>query len=1111
MRVALIVFCLAWQSIGQEPGALYFDPLYQDKGRGLAHVPEIFTAIDKAPLATAKASSIIALKGRYYLQAPKAGMLLRLRLKQVKHLALDFPGKPGLRISLLDKRQLQARRASWPGPKLGPCLASDGNNWIRLLGGVLDIRFQQGTLVLAQDDLVLLTAPLAQMPPQLQLDVQSKLYTAHFVPCTPLPLPSFDPQLLPPESPPENWTLTDHYEQGALATDGDSITLTRVEVKHSIQATAEIAAEGGCVITVPVESATVGAGIQLRSSQGKPYQFSVGEYQGERVLCEKPARKDNVRLYHMRGWIVGDTFSVRMIVGANLSAAYFSNDGMHWTAFDNEFIRRNDRKVQANQLHLTFADRHAGHIRIGPPEVRRWHGALEALAEEMGFSTFDLRHEVVVHRADKLFHGAMEAAKRGVELDRLLPALRELPWLVAPWADGQVSGEGTWWALWELYERAAERASAMGQSERLGDLQASWPARHPLMLNSVSGIRKEPWVMSELRFYDLWYRGKWEALLSEAYRLPFVQLAGSESSASRYTHTFDRRLAWWMGQEAKAQLANRQGRHPLQIGTDREFDNTLGDLTTALSHQEIPRAARLLLHADLPEMLVPSADDPNLFERSSSRIRQLIADSPALQAELEKTYAGIGQLRLNQARETGNTTQLKRLRMHFHDNAVGQAAALELANRALSLGQFAAAKSAYRALQSPPQDKLGLLDSFPPDPPSLAAPAPLPSDFDLHTINGLRLSRKTLAHRQDEFIGLAGFANSASRIIVNHHCLLFAIEKTRKILWQRPRKKLPRHLPPPATPVWVGRRVIVPEFDPSIERWTLIACDESDGKLSWQQPLHGDLLAGPLLLHDRLYLVLAQNERGRRRVLLHTFSPQDGGPLDFQNIAGFQPDDRLYLETAMSTWEGQIILRAANTLFAIDIEGPRWARRVPAIPRDHLRAPDMQRSQAPLVIHDSIVFNALGSGGVHCVDAQTGALRWQYVEPAARNLLDLGDNRLAVFSERGFAVIRADTGKPIAYRREHMALYALLAASDGSIVMPWLNQVNNKWDESQRRIRWFDPETGEPSARQLLAGPRHIHNFRGLWSDGRDLYGFAVQNASDKNTPIHFLQLKARP
>ncbi|MFT5130832.1 MAG: hypothetical protein ACI8W8_004464, partial [Rhodothermales bacterium] len=263
--------------------------------------------------------------------------------------------------------------------------------------------------------------------------------------------------------------------------------------------------------------------------------------------------------------------------------------------------------------------------------------------------------------------------------------------------------------------------------------------------------------------------------------------------------------------------------------------------------------------------------------------------------------------------------------------------------------------------------------------------------------------------------------------------------------------------------------------------------------------------------NDRLHMAIAHAERGRLHVSLQTFDPRDGALLNKRSIAGFHADPRLHLETALSTWQGEVILQTGNTLFAVDAEGPRWLYKFAAIPVDHLRAPDLQHSQPPLVIGDSIIIHALGSGGVHCVDAATGRLRWEYVEPAARNLLQLSDNRLAVFTERSFAVIRADTSAPVSYRREQIPLHSILPAANGDIAMVWVNSVKNEWDASQRRIRWFDPETAEQRAEHLLGGPKQLNDFRGLWSDGRDLFGFVVHRAWEKKERLEFVRLKARP
>ena len=452
---------------------------------------------------------------------------------------------------------------------------------------------------------------------------------------------------------------------------------------------------------------------------------------------------------------------------------------------------------------------------------------------------------------------------------------------------------------------------------------------------------------------------------------------------------------------------------------------------------------------------------------------------------------------------------MRHLRTYFHGTQVARDATLDLANRDLSLGNFSAAAETYRQLPQPPADKLALIKSLQTET-SQAEPAlaPVSGDFDIQIIQGLRLPRRALEHRHDETVGRVGFAKSANRLFVHHSCLLFAVEGDR-VVWQRPRPKLPRHLPHPATPILVDDMVIVPEHDPD-KGWTLIACAQSDGALRWQEQLHGELIAGPIVTGDGLSIALLQDDRGRRQVAVQSVDPRRGTLRESIPVASFQQDERLYHDSALTVWRDRLILRAGNAIFAIDGDGPVWARRLLCMPIDHVRAPGVHGWQPPLVSGDRLICRALGSGGVYALDPATGKLLWRHVEPTCRNLLRLDEERLGVFSEHSFTVLNAATGEPLSYRYEYIILRALMPAANGDIAMIHFSKVHNDWEAKQRRIRWFDPATGEERAHQWIGGSRQIYDLRGLWSDGRDLYGFAVNQGGRKEDPIQFLRLKAR-
>lgn len=137
--------------------------------------------------------------------------------------------------------------------------------------------------------------------------------------------------------------------------------------------------------------------------------------------------------------------------------------------------------------------------------------------------------------------------------------------------------------------------------------------------------------------------------------------------------------------------------HPLELDPSREAQTLALEIAAALAEKqwaELHRALETMTPSSLGS-LVPAFDDEALWVSYSTLVDSLVSRQAGLRTLLHTQLEPLAKLRLAAALETQSEEQVAAVAWHFHGTDAAAKAHLWLADRALSMGNFASARSHY--------------------------------------------------------------------------------------------------------------------------------------------------------------------------------------------------------------------------------------------------------------------------------------------------------------------------------------------------------------------------------------------------------------------------------
>ncbi len=643
-------------------------------------------------------------------------------------------------------------------------VGDDGWKWRHLRSGALDLRYQDGRVVVARGGVVLLTVPMSKPPQRAVAELRSRLNYVEQLRLEPLPLSESELTTLDAESK-VVWRLEPMQpnDQAELKADPNGVVhAKRLKGEGEYRAIGQFDYAAGAQVTFRVTGASSGTGIFCTApSNGHRNIIYLNERGDQRVLAHHPTDHGEFQRRLKRGWLVGETFHARFTYGLDNLTIDFSQDGVHWARFHQHPFYGEDRPVDPHAtfgLWLTYG-KGERHVTIDSVRIRRF-GAIERLADaavvdqlpladlaEVSSISGDARVTQLLDAAPKkidadnwraawlsaMLHRPCrvplrreaaitlveDAIARGAPFDAVLPALVELPQRI--WFNTDESQPRNWRRLRAMYDQLAQRQWARQKRDDLGKLIDTWyrqdlgPGLRDTTMQYIAPIR-----LTRLRQFDLLGRDAHTDLLREALRYDYITRSGSGWGHDQERNGVTMQLSSWMLAQAMAKApdapkavndgrdrrARRWPAHPLVVDTDRESINTIAEFLAAVETDAIDHACRILTRRSFPDGLAQTGGDGKLFKSTYVLLRQTIDEHATLASKIKDEYEQMGLLRLRRAIDDNRWEDIESLATQFRGTAGATQALAILADRDLSMGNFFAAAARYEALLDQVEEEL---------------------------------------------------------------------------------------------------------------------------------------------------------------------------------------------------------------------------------------------------------------------------------------------------------------------------------------------------------------------------------------------------------------------
>ncbi len=680
--------------------------------------------------------------GLIRLQMPwREDVALRLSMTDYDQLKIHlFHGETGTTLAYYEREHprwtayVTERQAGRPRPETYFAAATDEARTRRTRvreGAPLELRCRTGEVILSHGDVVLLRAPLDQMPTETYFEGHSTFYGLAAV-----------RSKLPPESPPAFPVLFDSDRPAELKWQQQLGEGSRFEC-HA-DGTAELVAAGAqqpawvaCPIpavglgevVLQLDEATVGTGVFIGPGDKRPPHVL-------RLLKETTSGRTCAALREFDTRELGfppvqqvfvpftpQSLWVRLLFACGTVHWWISGDGVHWVAGDKHYGDLNEPATHFGLMHLGGLEQARIRLRrvqvralpefqaLADPELVRqatpWSPAsgfgewltkttesappdVDANAWRRASAIRTLAHGCAKSLGTQLIDLLLDdAARQDLPLERR----RALLWEAAP--------------LLTIRDDYAQRESllvryhALGMEafRREGQRPYSW-IRHDLMsvpLGSHDDVRvaREETIRAE--FIQLSYQERWPELLSFCRQLRVFRqtdvtplLDWAESTALRHLP---------QGTGGERLVARKADWSPPWIEeVSKPTYNFLAELQAMLDSGAWDDAARLIVSLD-PEMLLglaPDVRDPRCHLSLRTAIGAALDDAAPLQQAIRQQYSEVAELRIRAAIQRSDSAALELATVQFAGTEAAAIAHRWLGDRALAGGWFTTAQVQYR-------------------------------------------------------------------------------------------------------------------------------------------------------------------------------------------------------------------------------------------------------------------------------------------------------------------------------------------------------------------------------------------------------------------------------
>ncbi len=622
----------------------------------------------------------------------------------------------------------------------------DGDRFRRQYGGVIELRYQQGRVVLSSGDILLSAIDMPQAPTEIVLNspgnrVPLAITGIELVKSAPFPEHKL-PKLAAPVAP-QPIDLTWHTTLLGNAKfhkepDG-SVTLSAENLDQPVMVwgTPSTPTLGQC--TLCIEGVDPGTGVFVGDEQAKR-MLAVGVFSHRRSrepllilsrLGETTTETEPAIDQQPLPWL-GPRQWLRFTSALGGMRVQTSVDGLHWgDGFDGRLdqncpvqavglqINRGKSARQIRLRHVAWQPFTALE-QLAPPQyapqfsqldehkdLGSWYSTMLATQpeglEQVAWraacavhtlrvaQTLELRREIWSALLKSVTNGSYDARQR-----RAL--LTELSWFVP------VSG-GTPAREWlDALERSCALAWRQGEPRPytlLHDILSETPGSAWFIDVSMPGA-----TLAQQEILEQVLAARWDEAADSIRLIRWATTDGLERRFSFIRSPLPKLLNW---ADALVSRQRQQGetnvavpsnwRHPLIEQLGKEGYNTLAELEAAVASEAFKDAGQIMSTIAPKQLasLVPDTHDSECFITLPVVVERLVADHPRLSESLQREFGNLAEVRLRQAISDGDVELVTAVTTQFHGTPAAAEAWLWLGDRHLAIGQLAQSESCFKA------------------------------------------------------------------------------------------------------------------------------------------------------------------------------------------------------------------------------------------------------------------------------------------------------------------------------------------------------------------------------------------------------------------------------
>ena len=1036
----------------------------------------------------------VTIQGAYSIPAPdESGRMVRIRFDggHLKNTCLEFR-------SGSDRYQVSAEQRSPYYLTVGKVLkslpqidgkqgkhlpvhriADDGGLWYAFADGLMDLRYERGQFIVARGPRVLVSFPVETAPTDMVLSGETRLNLFQV-----LNLPPLEPEQDTVHTPLEHlrraalmpWRLDNRYygredddPARLIQHDDGSVELFSGDTGEARSAEAMFKSESPMIITLKIHSASAGAGISVPGPNRGSLKYYIGKLDGKNVICREPYVFRELKKPQHDLHVLRSPFYCRVTYGLDFVQTDFGEDGRTWATYSRQALHRHhavsplgvsmllggarqrkknvlgpEQRIRLSAVHVRTFRLLEGFVDPGilggtPPDIssHAWRMACNwALIN--GWASAELRQKAAADFVETTVDADVEPL-------RILQSIRSLVTFLQPPQRHRSTHSPD---LGIQLERLGERMLMNRKMDAAPDWLATWYVLD--FSDSRRNRRSEetsPPPLIRGYLHKLRHEEAWEELRLRSLQYMLYSRPGSRNL-----------LAAWMLDQAVDHLddvsrredfaQNRYWLHPLRVLSDRQTANLINEFLAATADGELERACRILIRGYDKDSLSVSHQDSEVYKPAQDLLGDLVRSQPELQKVLVEQFSQIGLIRVNRALEQGTLDQLEQIVVQFHGTEASRKALMILADRGLSLGQFARAADRYDELipfaadegknnliakrnlalamsgQRPAEPVLGtvslpggtfsadqyraLIESIlkqNPDVAAAASPAVSPGSWPAGETPAMRhlmdlpfFATSPIAARQEGKFLLLQQGGMVGVIDTDHQ----------RMAWLHGSVDL-KSEPFSFRPLVLRDRVVAAVADEP-KSATLKCFHLHNGNVIWERKIGDTLAADPFRQGHALFVLTRSSDE---HLVLQRINLANGEPEFRQFLLRHHHEEKRRNVVRGIAIGPRIVISAAGMLICCDSWGElRWIRRMAFVPPDaDPTLSDFSHGDDLIAEDGHIIVCSPGAPEIVCVDADTGSLLWSKFQPRRRHLLGLAGDTVLVRNTSSVEAIGMADGK----------------------------------------------------------------------------------------------------